>query len=194
MGRKINDGDRTGIKMDRLRNSRFEIDQEPPQEELSDSRNFNTISGPYSENRGRRSAEGTSSNWESSPFEDGRVSSWSRRQGWDKYYDRSYDRGAKKHGGNLIGHDLGHKGKGPKGYKRSDESIYEDVCDMLSKSSDVDAREIEVRVKEGHVYLDGSVQDRRMKKMAEFEIENISGVFDVHNALNILSTRSDELH
>ncbi|WPU66962.1 BON domain-containing protein [Peredibacter starrii] len=197
MRRKINDGDLTGIKMDRLRHSRFDLDQEPRREEGYYRRSPNSLSGPYNENRGRRSAEGTSNNWESSPFEDGRMSSWNHRKGWDNYYDRSYDRGFRSHGGSQIGHDLGdvagHRGKGPKGYKRSDESIYQDVCDMLSSSADVDATDIEVSVKDGCVYLNGRVQDRQMKKMAEYEVENISGVRDVQNLLS-LSAKGEDLH
>ncbi len=118
------------------------------------------------------------------------MDNWRNRQGWDKYYD-SYDRGDRSHGGSLIGHDTGHQGKGPRGYKRSDQSIYEDVCDMLLKSPDVDASEIEVSVKEGVIYLYGSTSDRRSKKMAELEIENISGVLDVQNFLTIDQSKRD---
>ncbi|WP_408095944.1 BON domain-containing protein [Peredibacter sp. HCB2-198] len=193
MKRKINDGDLTGIKMDRLRHSRFDIDQGPRREEGYYRTGRNSLSGPYNENRGRRSAEGVSNDWESSPFEDGEMSSWNRRTGWDRYYDRSYDRGYRSHGGSLIGHDQGHRGKGPKGYRRNDESIYQDVCDMLARSPDVDAEDIEVTVKDGCVFLNGSVHDRQMKKMAEYEIENISGVRDVQNLLN-LGNEERELH
>lgn len=38
-------------------------------------------------------------------------------------------------------------GKGPKGYKRSDERIREDVCDCLTDDRHVDASGIEVKVK-----------------------------------------------
>lgn len=193
MRRKINDGALTGIKMDRLRHSRFDLDQEPPREEGYYRTTANTLSGPYNENRGRRSADGISNDWESSPFEDGAMNSWNHRKGWDNYYDRSHDRGFRRHGGSLIGHDLGHRGKGPKGYKRSDESVYQDVCDMLASSADVDASDIEVTVKDGCVFLNGEVQDRQMKKMAEYEIENISGVRDVQNLLS-LSSKGQELH
>jgi hypothetical protein len=191
MGRKINDGDRTGMKMDRFRHSRFEYEDEPELQEQSERRTSNTISGPYSENRGRRSSEGTSSAWENSPFEDGQVSSWNKRQGWDQYYNRGYERGFRRHGGAQIGHDLGHQGRGPKGYKRSDESIYDDVCDLLARSPDVDAREVEVKVTDGVAYLNGSVSNRQMKKMAELEIENVSGLRDVQNLLSIVSKNKD---
>ena len=196
MSRKVNDGDETGYKQDKFKNSRFDRDNRDIQLENYNRgmsrRTFNTIGGMFNDNRGRRSDDYNSrSKWDGSPFEDGKLYNWNKRNGWDDYYDQRYDRGYRSHGGALMGHDQGNRGKGPRGYKRSDESIYEDVCDMLSRSSDVDATEIEVSVKEGIVSLNGSVTDRDTKKMAELEIENISGVIDVQNFLNINSLKRD---
>lgn len=78
---------------------------------------------------------------------------------------------------------VGHFGKGPKGYTRSDERIMEDVCEVLTRSYDVDATNIEVDVKGGCVYLKGEVDTREMKSLAEDCVENISGVVDVQNRL-----------
>src|SRR5687768_14709240 len=50
-----------------------------------------------------------------------------------------------------------HAGKGPKGYRRSDERIHDDVSDALYRCYEVDATEIEVSVKDGVVTLRGSV-------------------------------------
>lgn len=75
-------------------------------------------------------------------------------------------------------------GKGPKGYQRSDTRIYEDACEALYKSYDVDASSIEVKVNNGCVYLSGEVDNREMKKLAEDAVENISGVVDVENRLS----------
>jgi hypothetical protein len=77
-------------------------------------------------------------------------------------------------------------GIGPMGYKRSDEKIYEDVCEELLKSSLIDASEIVVHVENGIVYLSGSIKDRRMKKMTENLVEDVAGVTDVRNNLIIL--------
>lgn len=186
MGRRINDGDVTGMKQDRYRNSRFELEREDQTRFGGVSRKTpNTIGGRYEENRGRRSADTVRSQWDNSPFEDGEISNWNRREGWDTYYNQNYQRGNRAHGGAQIGHDSeGHRGKGPKGYRRSDDSIFHDVCDRLSLSPDVDASEIDVSVKEGIVYLNGSVSDRRIKKLAELEVENVSGVVDVQNLLS----------
>lgn len=79
----------------------------------------------------------------------------------------------------------GYKGKGPKEYHRSDERIREDVCDRLSEDSYVDASDIEVRVLNGEVTLNGTVDQRSAKRRAEDLIESISGVTHVQNNLRV---------
>lgn len=76
-------------------------------------------------------------------------------------------------------------GKGPKGYRRSDERIKDDVCYALMMAPHVDASHIEVDVKDGAVTLTGTVEDRKTKRMAEDCIENVQGVSDVHNQLKV---------
>ena len=88
MGKKINDGDISGLKQDKFRNSRFEYD-----------------------------------NRENDSYRLGGVS--------------------RRYGGSRLDHEGSHFGKGPKGYKRSDDSIYEDVCYDLTVSPDVDASDIQ---------------------------------------------------
>lgn len=77
-----------------------------------------------------------------------------------------------------------HYGKGPKNWP-SDAKIQQRVSDRLFLSQEVDARNIEIEVKEGCVYLRGTVSDRRQKKAAERWIENILGVQDIQNELTI---------
>lgn len=77
------------------------------------------------------------------------------------------------------------RGRGPKGYKKSDEAIKEDICEALYRSSEVDASEIEVFVSNGHATLKGTVPNRFQKKQAERTIEHISGVYDIYNELHI---------
>lgn len=192
MGRKTNDGALTGLKQDRFRNSRFEIDQKREQQSSFgvSEKTFNTLGGPFEENRGHRLADDFIGRGEPGPFENGRLYNWNHRQGWDEYYIRS-QRSDRNHGGSQMFHDLGHSGKGPKGYKRADSLIYEDVCSMLQASRDVDGTDIEVAVKEGCVYLNGCVNTRYEKKMAELEIENISGVRDVQNYLKINTVNTE---
>lgn len=81
-------------------------------------------------------------------------------------------------------------GKGPKGYKRSDDRILEDVSDALYRCYEVDATEIEVSVEAGVVTLKGFVDSRISKKAAEMTIESIPGVRDVNNQLVIARHRA----
>lgn len=76
-------------------------------------------------------------------------------------------------------------GRGPKGWTRTDESVRDRVCDVLDASPDVDAREIEVAVKDGEVTLSGHVANREAKRRAERIIEDLPGVKDVHNRLAV---------
>lgn len=78
-------------------------------------------------------------------------------------------------------------GKGPKGYKRSDDRIYEEVCMALMDSHEVDATDIGVKVEDGIVHLEGVVSDRQEKREAEMAIEDLPGVKDVRNSLRIRS-------
>jgi hypothetical protein len=76
-------------------------------------------------------------------------------------------------------------GIGPKGYKRSKDSIREDVCEALYRNPFLDASGIEVEVLEnGIVHLKGSVDSRSAKREAESCIENLPGVEDIKNDLN----------
>lgn len=78
-----------------------------------------------------------------------------------------------------------HKGKGPRGYKRSDERIREDISDRLTDYSHLDASNIEVTVSEGAVILEGWVDSRWAKRSAEDIVETVSGVQDVRNNLRV---------
>jgi osmotically-inducible protein OsmY len=80
---------------------------------------------------------------------------------------------------------ISYAGRGPKGYKRSDERIREDVSEALTRSHEVDATNIEVTVSDGVVTLAGSVDDRHAKRMAEDIAEDVSGVRDVQNQLRV---------
>jgi hypothetical protein len=77
-------------------------------------------------------------------------------------------------------------GLGPKNYSRSDDRIYEEVCDTLMKSPDIDASEIGVRVENADVILEGKVDSRRTKRLAEYLIEDLPGVGDIRNELRVI--------
>jgi osmotically-inducible protein OsmY len=76
-----------------------------------------------------------------------------------------------------------HVGRGPRGYRRSDERIREEVSDRLTEHSWLDASELEVRVEQGVVTLTGFVDSRQQKRLAEDIAESVSGVQDVRNEL-----------
>lgn len=92
-------------------------------------------------------------------------------------------------------HSRSFSGRGPKGFKRSDERIKEEVCELLTRHHAIDAEDIEVEVKEGEVTLTGSVPDRRMKHLAEDCAERALGVTDIMNNIRVKrdtsSTSSD---
>jgi hypothetical protein len=76
-------------------------------------------------------------------------------------------------------------GRGPKGYKRSDDRIREDVSERLYADDHVDASEITITVQDGEVTLSGAVETRRMKHHAEDIADAVPGVKDVHNHLRV---------
>jgi osmotically-inducible protein OsmY len=78
-----------------------------------------------------------------------------------------------------------HRGKGPKGYHRSDERIKEDVCDRLSDNPMIDASDIEIKVNNSEVVLSGRVDNRDDKRRAEDIAESVSGVSNVQNQLRV---------
>ena len=84
------------------------------------------------------------------------------------------------------------RGKGPKGYKRSDERIQEEINDMLTDEGALDASEIEVRVENGEVTLSGTVTQKRDKRLAEEIAESISGVSNVANHLRVNKESTSE--
>jgi hypothetical protein len=78
-----------------------------------------------------------------------------------------------------------HRGKGPVGYRRSDERIRELVCELLTENDQLDASQIEVLVSNGDVTLCGVVDDGRAKREAEGCACSITGVRDVRNLLRL---------
>lgn len=81
--------------------------------------------------------------------------------------------------------DVDHRGRGPKGYVRSDTRIEEDVHDILTDDPALDASDIEVTVKDREVTLNGTVETRRDKRRAEDCVERVSGVVHVQNNLRV---------
>lgn len=82
-----------------------------------------------------------------------------------------------------------HRGRGPKGYQRTDQRIQEDVCERLSEDPHIDVSEVTVNVKDGVVTLEGSVDNRSSKHRIEDIADGCSGVKDVQNRLSVTAER-----
>ena len=78
-----------------------------------------------------------------------------------------------------------HAGKSPKGWKRTDERMQEDINERLTRHPELDASDIEVRVKGGVATLSGEVDDKRAKWTAEDVCLDCVGVRDVDNRLRV---------
>jgi osmotically-inducible protein OsmY len=85
-----------------------------------------------------------------------------------------------------------HRGRGPKGYRRTDERIAEDVNDRLTESGDVDATDVDVLVSGGSVILRGRVETRTERHTAEWIAESVPGVREVRNELKVAAHLGDQ--
>jgi hypothetical protein len=83
-------------------------------------------------------------------------------------------------------------GRGPKGYKRSDEQLIEEASQRLERDGDIDATEIEVTAEDGVLVLRGTVADRQTKRRAEECVESVYGARDVMNELRVSPPRGHE--
>jgi hypothetical protein len=76
------------------------------------------------------------------------------------------------------------RGTQPRGYERSDDRLRELACERLT-DADLDASDIEVKVEQATVTLEGSVPARWMKHAAEDIIDDLGGVRDIQNRLRV---------
>jgi osmotically-inducible protein OsmY len=76
-------------------------------------------------------------------------------------------------------------GRGPKGYKRSDERLKEDISERLMQSDTIDSSEVTIEVADGRVTLQGTVPERYMKHAIEDIADSCSGVQDVDNRIRV---------
>lgn len=118
-------------------------------------------------------------------------------------YDRDYDeRGFLERAGDEVASWFGdedaerrrrmdqYRGRGPKGYTRSDSRIQEDVSDRLTDDGALDASDIEVSVANGEVQLSGFVDSKWAKRRAEDCAEDVSGVTNVQNNIRLRGSES----
>jgi hypothetical protein len=81
--------------------------------------------------------------------------------------------------------------RGPKGYRRSDERILEDIYEHLLATHHLDTSDVRVEVHDGTATLTGTVPERRMKHALEDLIHEIRDVRDVDNRLRVDRNESE---
>jgi hypothetical protein len=116
----------------------------------------------------------------------GRERDYGRRDRDDRsFLERAGDEIASWFGADTSDRPGRHRGRGPKGYQRSDERIRDDVSDRLTDDPHIDASDIEVAVQNREVTLSGTVSSRFEKRHAEDIAESVSGVAHVQNNLRV---------
>ncbi|HEX5066446.1 MAG TPA: BON domain-containing protein [Myxococcota bacterium] len=176
-------GEREGQRFRRDHSESFENEDRPfggrwergQFEDWEQPRRFGSDEGRQSYRRYETPRQDFRNEWQQQPRREER----SGRFGWGEgggYYGES----------GRFGEQRGQfAGRGPKNYRRSDQRIQEEVCDRLTSDPHVDASEIQVTVKDGEITLEGTVNERRMKRLAEDCAESVSGVSQVHNRLRV---------
>lgn len=111
---------------------------------------------------------------------------------WPRTYRRAADgvgpdsdaRGAAENA--QGGRQENHRGKGPQGYRRSDQRLLEAVCERLTDDPYVDARSLSLAVEEGIVRIEGEVPARWVKHHLEHVAAHCLGVVDVDNRVRVV--------
>lgn len=84
---------------------------------------------------------------------------------------------------------VSYRGRGPKGYVRSDERLREIICEHLTDDPNIDASDISIEVEHQHVRLTGSIEDPELKQEVEALIERVGGVKGIDNQLRTRSVQ-----
>ena len=78
-----------------------------------------------------------------------------------------------------------HRGRGPQGYRRSDQRILDDVHERLTDDPYVDARGLKLSIEQGVVCIEGEVAQRWIKHHVEHVAARCAGVCDVDNRVRV---------
>lgn len=81
--------------------------------------------------------------------------------------------------------------RGPKGFKRSDERILDDLCERIARTG-IDADGLEVKVENGEVTISGIVASRVDKWRLEVIADDVFGVEEVHDQVRVARTPPGE--
>lgn len=78
--------------------------------------------------------------------------------------------------------------RGPKGFRRSDERLKEDLAQALMFHDDIDLSDVSIDVKDAKVTLEGNVPERWMRYAIDDIAESIIGVEEVENGVRVRRT------
>ena len=78
--------------------------------------------------------------------------------------------------------------RGPKGFRRSDERILDDIATRLMSRDDIDSSEVTLEVKDAKAKLGGTVPERWMRYAVDDIAESVMGVEDVENNVRVQRT------
>ena len=141
-----------------------------PRPGLVGARSYGRSQGQSSKSRTYGGREDDRGFWDRASDE---VSSWFGDDEAERRRRRDYEQSGQ------------HRGRGPKGYTRSDDRIREDLCDRLTADPFVDASDIEISVSSCEVTLSGTIDSREAKRRAEDIADRVSGVSHVQNNLRV---------
>lgn len=79
----------------------------------------------------------------------------------------------------------------PQAYQRSNDRIYNEAREGITRHGHVDASDVSVRVERGEVVLEGTVPSHREKQMAEQDVQSLPGINNVHNRLQVSPPQTD---
>ncbi|CAG2153113.1 hypothetical protein LMG31506_04747 [Cupriavidus yeoncheonensis] len=121
-----------------------------------------------------------------------------QQRGWetDEYRDddRDDDHGTLYNLGRRIGEAVGdlfgtserrERPTGPRGYKRTDDRIRDEICERLSYAQRLDVSDVSVDVKDSVVTLSGTVDNRGQKYYIEELADATYGVSEVNNDIRV---------
>jgi hypothetical protein len=107
--------------------------------------------------------------------------------GDEQYGGGRYGRGPTRNPTNMGERTSGRVGarQGPKNYRRSDESILDEIYMRLLTHRGVDSSDVSIEVHHGGATLEGTVPERRMKHTIEDIVAAVRGVMDVDNRVRV---------
>jgi len=82
--------------------------------------------------------------------------------------------------------------RGPKGWVRPDERILDELCERIVRAG-VDARELEVSVKDGEVRLEGALPGREERSLVVKLAQRVVGVKAIEAEIRARDAQDEEI-